>query len=158
MAIPQVVPITHEPNGRTATIGRYARGQFLASVTYAYPLGYIPDDEWEQHRRLYAVLHTFDADGHHRDTEAWCAGTYAEQQIHPHGATSVQARAEARVDKLLGGLADLTYGDIAVRPFQLTVERVLFGLTVEEEEGEVWAELHPDRLGFGEPWDGSYDS
>lgn len=157
MAIPQVIPIAHEPNGRTATVGRYADGQFLASVTYAYPVGYRPDDGWEQHRRLYVVLHTFDADGTHRDTEVWCAGTYAEQQIHPHGATSVQARAEAHLAKLLDALPGRTYADIAVRPFQLTVEDVQFGLTAEEDEGEAWAELQPDRLAFGEPWDGSYE-
>jgi hypothetical protein len=157
MAIPQVVPITHEPNGRTAAIGRYAGGQFMASVTYAYPLGYTPDDEWEQRRRMYAVLHTFDADGHHRDTQTWCAGTYAEQRVHPHGATSVQGRAEARLAKLLDGLADRSYGDVAVRPFQLTVERVLFGLVVHSEDGDEWAELYPDRLGFSAPWDVRHD-
>ena len=42
--------------------------------------------------------------------------------------------------------------------FQLTVDGVLFGLVTGEEDGEGWAELYPDRLGFGAPWDGSYDT
>jgi formate hydrogenlyase regulatory protein HycA len=157
MAIPQVIPIAREQGTRTAGVGRYADGQFLASVTYAYPVGYRPDDGWERHRRLYAVLHTFDADGHHRGTEAWCAGTFAEQQLHPDGATSVQARAEAHLAKLLDTLAGRAYGDIAVRPFRLTIDNVLFGLTAEEEDGDMWAELQPDRLSFGDPWDGRYE-
>lgn len=27
-----------------------------------------------------------------------------------------------------------------------------------EDEGEPWAELYPDRLGFGPPWDGLYET
>jgi formate hydrogenlyase regulatory protein HycA len=155
MAIPQVIPIAHEPDGRTATVGHYADGQFLASVTYAYPAGYLPDDGWEQHRRLYAVLHTFDADGVHRDTEVWCGGTWADQQRDP----AVLGLAGAHLTKLLETLPSRAYGDIAVRPFRRVLDGVLFGLLVEsEEEGDEWAELHPDRLGFGPPWDGAHDA
>lgn len=37
------------------------------------------------------------------------------------------------------------------------------GLVLECHDGRVdgepdWAELCPDRLGFGEPWDGTYDT
>lgn len=78
---------------------------------------------------------------------------------------------------LLDGLPEREYGDIAIRPFQLMVDGVLFGLVVEhhdresgdgdgdgedgegEGEGEDdWAELHPDQLGFYAPWDGLYDT
>lgn len=74
---------------------------------------------------------------------------------------------------LLDGLPEREYGDIAIRPFQLTVDGVLFGLVVEHhdresgdgdgEDGEGeseddWAELHPDQLGFYAPWDGLYDT
>jgi formate hydrogenlyase regulatory protein HycA len=46
-----------------------------------------------------------------------------------------------------------------VRPFRRVLDGVLFGLLVEsEEEGDEWAELHPDRLGFGPPWDGAHDA
>lgn len=158
MAVPEVIPIAHEPNHRTESIGRYADGQFLASVTYAFPIGYQPTDGWEDHKRLYAVLHTFDADGRHRDSEIWCAGTWAEQQRAPHGAHSVLARAEAHLAKLLAELPAPAYTDIAVRPFQLTVDGVLFGLVAEHEDGDDWIELYPDHLGFSAPWDGRYDT
>ncbi len=51
-----------------------------------------------------------------------------------------------------------SYTDIAIRPFQRTVDGVLFGLLVEEDEEGSWAELYPDRHCFGPPWDGTYDS
>jgi hypothetical protein len=35
---------------------------------------------------------------------------------------------------------------------------VLFGLLTGEDEDGSWAELYPDRLGFGPPWDGTYDT
>jgi hypothetical protein len=158
MAVPPVIPIDYEPKSRTETIGRYADGQFLASVTYAFPEGYRPDDGWEQHKRLYTVLHTFDAQGRYRDSEIWCAGTWAEQQLAPDGEHSVLSRARAHLAKLLRSLPRRSYTDIAVRPFQRTVDGVLFGLVIREDEEDAWAELYPDRLAFGEPWDGRYDT
>ncbi|WP_326768391.1 hypothetical protein OG978_31230 [Streptomyces sp. NBC_01591] len=166
MTVPAIIPIAHEPDYRTDTIGRYTGGQFLASVTYAFPDGFTVDDGWEEHKRLYAVLHRFDHEGRHIDSDIWCAGTYAEQQQRPHGNGSVMARAESRMAALLDGLPEREYGDIAIRPFRLTVDGVLFGLVVErhddgDESGEDeddWAELYPDRLGFYAPWDGQYDT
>jgi formate hydrogenlyase regulatory protein HycA len=158
MAVPEVIPIAYEPHGRTEAIGRYADGQFLGSVTYAFPKGFDLGAGWEEHKRLYAVLHTFDPDGGHLDSEIWCAGTWAEQQHDPHGPDSVVARARAHLATLLRSLPRRTYTDIAIRPFQLTFEGALFGLVTGEDEGEPWAELYPDHLGFGAPWDGSYDT
>ncbi|MFF9072104.1 hypothetical protein ACF1BP_01275 [Streptomyces sp. NPDC014735] len=93
MAVPAVVHIAHEPGHRTDTIGHYADGQFLATITHALP----------------------DA----------C-------------------------------------GDIAVCPFRLTIDGVLFGLVAEHHEAgdgeDDRAELLPDGLGFGAPWDGLYDT
>ncbi|NNN33271.1 hypothetical protein HLK59_23505 [Streptomyces sp. S3(2020)] len=154
MAVPGIIPIAYEPHGRTEAIGRYAEGQFLGSVSYAFPKGFQLDSGWEEHKRLYAALHTFDAEGNHRDSRIWCAGTWAEQQR--DGA--VLGRARAHLATLLRSLPRRTYTDIAVRPFQLVVDGVLFGLVTGEDEDELWAELYPDNLGFGPPWDGSYDT
>jgi formate hydrogenlyase regulatory protein HycA len=144
MAVPEVIPIAYEPRGRTEAIGLYADGQFMGSVTYGFPQGFRLDHGWEERKRLYAVLHTFDADGRYRDSDIWCAGTWAEQQRDPHGSESVLARARAHLATLLRSLPRRTYTDIAIRPFQLTVDGVLFGLVTGEDEGE--------------PWDGSYDT
>ncbi|OIJ63858.1 hypothetical protein [Streptomyces mangrovisoli] len=65
MSVPEIVPITHEPGHRTATIGRYAQGQFFASATYASPRGSGFGEGWEERQRLYAVLHRFDFEGRH---------------------------------------------------------------------------------------------
>lgn len=157
MAVPEVIPIAYEPKHRTETIGRYADGQFLASITYAFPEGFRPDDGWEEHKRLYVVLHTFDSEGYYRDSEIWCAGTWAEQQGASHGEFSALSRARVHLAKLLRSLPRRSYTDIAIRPFQLTVDGVRFGLVTGVDEGEAWAELYPDGLGFSEPWDGTYD-
>ncbi|MER6421685.1 hypothetical protein [Streptomyces sp. NPDC001137] len=158
MAVPEIVPIAYVPKHRTESIGRYAQGQFLASITYAFPQGFRPDDGWEEHKRLYTVLHTFDAEGEYRDSEIWCVGTWAEQQRNPHGDDSVLTRARIHLAKLLRSLPRRSYTDIAIRPFQLTVDGVLFGLVTGQDEEGSWAELYPDRLFFSSPWDGSYDT
>ncbi|WP_369189130.1 hypothetical protein [Streptomyces sp. R08] len=158
MAVPEVIPIAYEPNQRSGAVGRYADGQFLASVTYAFPQGFRPDDGWEEQKRLYTVLHTFDTAGRYRDSEIWCAGTWAQQQSAPDGDGSVLSQARIHLAKLLRALPRRSYTGIAIRPFQRTVDGVLFGLLIEEDEEGSWAELYPDRHCFGPPWDGTYDT
>ncbi len=104
MAVPEVIPIAYEPNQRSGAVGRYADGQFLASVTYAFPQGFRPDDGWEEQKRLYTVLHTFDPAGRYRDSEIWCAGTWAQQQSAPDGDGSVLSQARIHLAKLLRAL------------------------------------------------------
>ncbi|GLP65962.1 hypothetical protein TUSST3_25820 [Streptomyces sp. TUS-ST3] len=158
MAVPEVIPIAYVPRDRTETIGRYAGGQFLASISYAFPAGFQLDDGWEEYKRLYVVLHTFDTEGHYRDSDIWCAGNWAEQVRAPDGDESVLGRARIHLAKLLRSLPRRSYTDIAIRPFSVTHEGVRFGLVIREDEGEQWAELYPDRLAFAEPWDGTYDT
>src|ERR1051325_10590107 len=104
MEVTEVIPIACQPKHRTESIGRYADGQFLASVTYAFPQGFRLDDGWEEHKRLYTVLHTFDAEGYYRASDIWCAGTWAAQQRAPHGEDSVLTRARVRLATLLRSL------------------------------------------------------
>ena len=165
MPVPQVIPIAHEPDYRTATIGKFDDGQFFASVTWAYRDGYNrswgpPDD----HKRIFAVLHTFDAEGHHLNSNIWCGGTYTDQLRLQHSSAGDDpvTRARVRLDRLLDALPGRAYTDIAVRPFQVVFDGVVFGLIVEQHDEEElednWAELYPNNLGFHEPWDGHYDT
>ncbi|WP_404870284.1 hypothetical protein ACI1MP_33200 [Kitasatospora griseola] len=163
MAVPEIIPVAYEPDCRTSTIGRFRDGQFLASITYALPDGFVMGGGWEEHKRLFVAVHRFDHDGHHQESDIWCAGTWAEQMTRPRDEHSVVARAEARLAAVLAGLAEREYCDIAIRPFQVTVDGVVFGLITEchadDADGEEdWAELYPDGLGFSAPWNGEYDT
>lgn len=156
MAVPEIIPIDHEPGCRTSAIGRFSGGQFLAPVTYAFPDGFARGDGREEQKPLFVVLHTFDHRGRHQESDVCCAGTWAREG-------SVVARAEARLAGVLAGLAEREYCDIAIQPFRLTVDGVVFGLVMEchaeDEDGEHdRAELHPDQLGFSAPWNGEYDT
>ncbi len=44
MTVPEIIPVSHEPDYRTDTIGHWDGGQFLSSVVF-FPEGYahIPD-------------------------------------------------------------------------------------------------------------------
>lgn len=152
--LPELIPIVcEEPH--TADIGAYGDGQFMGFVVASLP-DPAPED-WEAHKRWYAVLHTFDADGVHRATEAWFAGTSAD------GERAVITRAEARLAAMLDELEGATRGDVAVELFEADVDGELFGLvdaSYEDDFGELIraAELVPNDLRFGEPWDGTYDT
>ncbi|MER7578985.1 hypothetical protein [Kitasatospora sp. NPDC097691] len=150
MNVPELIPIRHEPEGRTRTIGRWQGGEFFASVT-----GPVDRPEW------YAVLHRFDSAGRHLDSRIRATGTGPE--------------ARELLDEWLDALPGRAYGNIAVAPFEVRVDGVLFGLVIEEDdeadeydgdgdededEGayRLTAELHPDGLGFHAPWCGCYDT
>ncbi len=165
MPVPDVIPIAHEPGYRTDTIGRFEGGQFFASVTYAYRDGYT--QAWgprEDHKHVFAVLHTFDAAGNHLGSDIWRAGTSGEQRRLQDSSPGDDpaTRAEARLAQLLEALPGREYADIAVRPFQVEFDQVSFGLMIEQhgedETEDNWVELYPDRLGFSEPWNGIYDT
>ncbi|MER7209980.1 hypothetical protein [Streptosporangium sp. NPDC000239] len=151
MTVPEVIPIAHEPGYHTDTIGHWDGGQFLGSVVAAFPNGYTVTDDWPAHKRWHAVLHTFDASGHHLGSRVERTGTDENHR------TAVET-AENLLTRWLDALPGHRYGDIAIRPFRHEVDDVLFGLVIETFEGTEHAELYPDTLGFYEPWDGSYDT
>ncbi|MFF7989621.1 hypothetical protein ACFZDG_07495 [Kitasatospora xanthocidica] len=141
MSVPELIPIRHEPEGRTRTIGRWRGGEFFASVT-----GPAGRPGW------YAVLHRFDA-----------AGRYLDSSIEP---TGTGAEARRLLDEWLDALPGREFGSIAIAPFEVRVDGELFGLVIEEddeveedeEDHRFTAELYPDGLGFHEPWCGCYDT
>lgn len=153
MPVPGVVPIARQAGHRTDTIGRYRDGQFYAAICGAHRDG---DNELDVHRervRWYVFLHLFDPDGYYRRSDISLAG------IAPYLRGELGARAHAQLAELLGELSGLRFGDIAIRPFREHHDGVTFGLIdVSGSRRGDWAELYPDRLGFTEPWDGSYST
>ncbi|MFI0423212.1 hypothetical protein [Spongiactinospora sp. 9N601] len=135
----------------------YADGQFLASITYTF-------------REKFNELVT--ASGNWRTTSAYMsyptdstsrAGTSSptsgapepggNKQQRPHATNSAVARAQARMDGLLDKPPQRKYCGIAIRPFQLVFDGVLFSLLLEQghsgqEDEYDWAE-RSDSAGPG---------
>lgn len=157
MRLPEVIPIKYEPDYRTNLIGRHAGGQFFADITGAYQEGVAVGHDWRQQQRMYAVLHRFDDGGHHVGSDVWFAGVRADGH-------AVVERAEQVLSGWLSDIGPVTFCDIAIRPFRVDFDDVVFGLMdesnddPEEGHGGPWAEFYPQRLGFHEPWDGEYDT
>jgi hypothetical protein len=155
--LPEIIPIKHIPDYRTDRIGRHAGGQFFADVTGAYQEGVIPGRDWRHQQRIYAVLHRFDDSGHHLGSDIWFAGVRAD-------SPAAVERAEQVLSGWISSFGAVTYCDIAIRPFRADFDDVVFGLIDEttddphEDHRSPWAELHPQQLGFHEPWDGEYDT
>jgi hypothetical protein len=153
MAIPDVIWIAREPGYHTATIGRYREGQFYAAIHGAHS---DDDKEPDLHReriRWYAYLHLFDSAGYHQRSDVRLAGTG------PYLRGELRQRAAAQLTALLGQLDGLHLDDIQVRLFHEQHDGVTFGL-VDESDAERGdrAELHPGRLGFSRPGDGTYST
>ncbi|HEX4225906.1 MAG TPA: hypothetical protein VHZ97_26310 [Pseudonocardiaceae bacterium] len=119
MAIPALVPIAREAGYRTDAIGWYDRGQFFAWVTGAYLPGERIDADWRNHKRWYAAIHRFDHDGHHTGSDIWCPG--------PGTRDGIVQRLQSWLEELSGRI----YRDISIRPFQIVVDGIIFGLVPE---------------------------
>jgi hypothetical protein len=152
MTIPAKIPIMREEGYVTDRIGRYEGGQFMGFVTATLPIP-LPED-WQQHKRWYAVLHRFDEDGNHVRTDAWYAGVTAD------GEDEVIERARERLDRMIESLADHEFCDVEVGLFSVKIDGQTFGLIDASvpEEGYESVHLLPNDLAFFEPWDGSYDT
>jgi hypothetical protein len=155
--LPDVIPIKYEPDYRTGRIGRYTGGQFFADITGAYQEGVRPGHDWRNQQRIYAVLHLFDGSGHHTGSNLRFTGVRGDSPA------AVEA-AEQVLSDWLASLEAVTNCNIAIRPFRVDFDSVVFGLIDEttddpdEGHGGPWAELYPQGLGFHEPWNGEYDT
>ena len=156
MAIPDKITISRIEDYHTHYLGRYGDGsQFMSFVVATLP-EIFPQD-WQRHKRWYAVLHTFDADGNHLGTEARLAGVTAD------GQAQVWERAGMWQDEMIAALGQAEWSDIAVRLFSVQVDGQTFGLvdsSFRSEEGVFYEEatLQPNDFVFSEPWDGDYDT
>jgi formate hydrogenlyase regulatory protein HycA len=153
MAVPRILRILREEGYHTDQIGNYGAGnQFVGFVTATLPTP-LPDD-WQVHKRWYAVLHTFDATGNHLNTEVSYAGTTAS------GERQAVERAEARLGEMIAALGKVRYGDVKVGLFQVQIDGHTFGLVDASEPDEGYESIHllPNDLAFFAPWDGTYDT
>jgi hypothetical protein len=118
--LPEVIPIKYEPGYRTDRIGRYAGGQFFADVTGAYQEGVAVGQDWREQMRVYALLHRFNDSGHHVGSDVWFAGVRSD--------SAAVERAEEMLSGWLSDIGPVTFCDIAIRPFRVVFDDVVFGL------------------------------
>jgi hypothetical protein len=99
MPLPDVIPIAHEPDYRTETIGTYDGGQFFASVTAAYR-----QTDWNTRRhdeiRWYVVLHLF---GRARATHS--GGPFGTHPAYACGDTGTPGKPPLRPSARTGSAA-----------------------------------------------------
>lgn len=135
----------------THYLGKCADGrQFWAYDTFIHThTGQeLLDDDWQKWRKEYVLLHIFDADGNHLQTDYWYAGYTADIQ----DETIAEKLAE-----MVGSLGPVTYGDIEIRLFQVIIDGIVFGLIPDKDYDMI--NLEPSStISFQEPWDGSYDT
>jgi formate hydrogenlyase regulatory protein HycA len=166
-----LVPYEDYESGRFTHVGRYGPGnQFMAFITGAFPRdwwsGRHPPEylrsHWAEHKRWYAVLHRFDSDGNHSDTEVRPGGTTAG------GEREAIERAHRELEALLSSLGEIHYCDIWVRPFEVEVDGYFFGLVYTCEDADdpddpdgviEYVMLEPNDIMFHPPWDsGEYST
>ncbi len=165
------IPYEDDEYGRFNLVGRYSGGdQFMAFVTGAFPAdwwsGSRPPEylrtRWADHKRWYAVLHRFDADGNHLGTEVRCGGTTAA------GESQAIERADEELAVLLTSLGPLEPQDIWVKPFGVEIDGYPFGLVYECVNAEdpedpsatnEYVMLQPNDVMFHPPWEsGEYST
>jgi hypothetical protein len=136
---PDLIRVAYEDSSsRTDALGRHADGQFLALITGT-----------GQNRpgTIAVALLLFDH-----------VGTLVRTDIRDVPLSD----ADAVRDQLIQGLADVVYGDIAIRTFSVEADGVTWCLVDEtddsDEDGQPRVSLYPLDMLFRHPWDGTYDT
>ncbi|HJT34156.1 MAG TPA: hypothetical protein VJ783_19065 [Pirellulales bacterium] len=171
MARPEKLRIPYEgpDDCRFDCVGRLQDGtQFMAFVTGAFPTGlkhYLGEDAQFKKRWL-AVLHQFDSDGNHIDSESRLGGFDIEGRV-VAGAKAFQQLQDMLSEFAAGRQPALC--DIHVRLFSIEIDGITHGLFYEQSEEEPdaesgmadsdWVMLEPLDMMFHPPWDsGEYSS
>src|SRR5689334_5760589 len=122
--IPESFPITREVDYHTHHIGKTSDGrQFFGYQTFVFPNG-IPETEWEKYRKEYVVLYLFDKKGNHMETRHWYAGTTSDTN---------DRQTEEKLEQMIAELGTVNYCNIRVKPFQTTIDGIVFRLVPNEE-------------------------
>ncbi len=155
MPVPNRIKIKREEEEEYYThfIGKTEDGkQFMALIGATLPQP-CPED-WKNHKKWYAILHTFDAEGRHLETKAVCTGRTAD------GEDEVVEKARTIRNEMLSALGEVSFEDIEARLFSVEIDGSTFGLVdgSEPEEGIEKIDFLPNDLAFFEPWDGEYDT
>lgn len=141
--------------------GRLSDGRlFIAYTTGAAPEGQAGMD------RVLAVLHLFDADGNHLETESRLGGYCREQDTFLEDQQRAGRAAEAALDQLLAELTSLQPEScpVDIRPFGLLLDGVEYGFFYQPDDdengmSEVVIHMPRDHWYFPWSWDtGEYDT
>jgi hypothetical protein len=160
-----LIPYVADERSRFHHIGRYGPGNlFMALGTGAFPGDWSSDSyspeycklHWAEHKRWYAVLHRFDADGNHLATEAQYGGTTAS------GEREANKEARRFLEAMLASLGPYDACDICVRLFRVEIDGYVFGLVYHCEDADdpdesdavcEYVMLEPNDIMFHPPWD-----
>ena len=153
MLVPNKIKIKRVEEYYTHFIGKAKDGrQFMALIGATLPTPRPAD--WQNYKKWYAILHTFQAGGKHLETKAVYTGRTAD------GEDEVIEKARMKRNEMLSGLGHISFEDIKVELFSIEIDGFTFGLVngSEPEEGIVKINLLPNDLAFFEPWDGNYET
>ncbi len=153
MAVPTKIKINREEEYYTHYIGKYSgENQFMALIGATLPEP-LPKD-WTNHKKWYAILHTFNSDGKHIESKAVFAGRTCD------GEDDVVDKARVKRNKMVSSLENVSFEDIKISLFSTEIDGFIFGLVdgSERKEGIEKIVLLPNDLEFFSPWDGEYDT
>ena len=145
---PILIPIERIEDYHTHYLGQTSDGRlFWGYETFVFtkPPGE-HGAEWQEHRKEYVVLHTFDKKGNYLQTAHWFAGTTSEIR---------GDEMQHKLEEMISELGPIQFGDIRIKTFSTMIDGVEFGLIRNKKYGCI--ELEPSStISFQWPWDGSY--
>lgn len=119
---------------------------FFGSVTFAYkkPSFEVSPELQSEDRIELAILFIFDKNGKYIENTYWSTNDENERY-------SVYEKLVGLISKL----GPITYCDVELETFEVTIDGIKCGLIPDEENVSI--ELYPSNtISFQEPWDGEY--
>jgi hypothetical protein len=145
MPAPKLLVIKRMEDLQTRLIGRCEEGQFF--IAESLPISVESDSGKAENDKVYVLRYLFKMDGEFINTEhAKIECSSGREYLHP---------AEDKKREFLQKLGPYKFCDIAVKPFEITIDGIKFGLVYCEETQSINLEPGP-IITFMEPWDGEY--
>jgi hypothetical protein len=145
MPAPELLLIKRMEDLHTGLIGRCEAGQFF--ITDSLPVAVDSDFKLTEKDRPYVVRYLFKLDGEFSNAE--------HAKIECLSQRECLHLADEKKRKFLGDLGPYSFCDIVVKPFEMTLNGIKFGLVYCEETDSINLEPGP-VITFMEPWDGEY--
>ncbi len=147
--IPKRILVMRMEEYHTHYLGKTANGKlFFGSVTFAHkkPHWEVTPELKSQNRLEFAILYLFDQNGKFLEHKYWSTEKDEER-----------LKAEEKIEEMIAELGQITFCDIELETFEVTIEGIKCGLIPNEESESV--DLYPSNtISFQEPWDGEYNT
>jgi len=139
------IKINRLEGGHTHFVGRFENGQQFMLLEVYFDEGPMTAN-WKYTRKEFVVLHIFDSEGKHMESNHRSAGLTIDLDGRTLGP---------EMEFLMNGRGKAFFNSIAILPFEISLDGFDYGF-IKDHEAYCFTIL-PNEISFSAPFEGKYD-